>query len=70
RDEVLEGQMAMVMSAVEQGRTLRAEYKLKNRQPLAKMYVVCDDEKLLANIQTLESLISDELNVRAVEFGT
>ncbi|MDF7800951.1 isoleucine--tRNA ligase [Pontiellaceae bacterium B1224] len=70
RDEVLEGQMAMVMSAVEQGRTLRAEYKLKNRQPLAKMHVVCDDEKLLANIQALESLISDELNVRAVEFGT
>ncbi len=70
RDEVLEGQMAVVMSAVEQGRTLRAEYKLKNRQPLAKMHVVCDDEKLLANIQALESLISDELNVRAVEFGT
>ncbi|MDF7825076.1 isoleucine--tRNA ligase [Pontiellaceae bacterium B12227] len=70
RDEVLEGQMAVVMSAVEQGRTLRAEYKLKNRQPLAKMHVVCDDEKLLGNIQVLESLISDELNVRAVEFGT
>ena len=70
RDEVLEGQMAMVMSAVEQGRALRAEYKLKNRQPLSKMYVVCDDEGLLANIQALESLISDELNIRVVEFGT
>lgn len=70
RDEVLEGQMAVVMNAVEQGRTLRAEYKLKNRQPLSKMHVVCDDEKLLANIQELESLISDELNVRAVEFST
>ena len=62
--------MAVVMSAVEQGRALRAEYKLKNRQPLAKMHVVCDDEKLLANIQELETLISDELNVRAVEFST
>ncbi len=70
RDAVLEGQMAVVMSAVEQGRALRAEYKLKNRQPLAKMHVVCDDEKLLANIQELESLISDELNVRSVEFST
>ncbi len=70
RDEVLEGQMAMVMSAVEQGRTLRAEYKLKNRQPLAKMHVVCDDSNLLETIQPLESLISDELNVRAVEFST
>jgi isoleucyl-tRNA synthetase len=70
RDEVLEGQMALVMSAVEQGRTLRTEYKLKNRQPLARMYVVCDDERLLANIQVLESLIADELNIRTVEFST
>ncbi len=70
RDEVLEEQMAVVMSAVEQGRTLRAEYKLKNRQPLAKMHVVCEDEKLLGNIQALESLIADELNVREVVFST
>ena len=70
RDEVLEGQMALVMSAVEQGRTLRTEYKLKNRQPLARMFVVCDDERLLANIQALESLIADELNIRSVEFST
>ena len=48
----------MVMNAVEQGRTLRGEYKIKNRQPLAKMHVVCDDEKLLANIQELEALRS------------
>ena len=32
--------------------------------------MVCDDEKLLANIQELESLISDELNIREVEFST
>ncbi|VGO15219.1 Isoleucine--tRNA ligase [Pontiella desulfatans] len=70
RDEVLEGQMALVMNAVEQGRTLRAEYKLKNRQPLARMHVVCEDSALLANIQELESLIADELNVRNVDFGT
>lgn len=70
RDAVLEGQMALVMNAVEQGRTLRAEYKLKNRQPLAKMFIVCDDATLLANIQELEGLIADELNVRAVEFST
>ncbi len=70
RDEVLEDQMAVVMSAVDMGRALRAEYKLKNRQPLSKIHVVCDDKKLLANIQELETLISDELNVRAVEFST
>ena len=70
RDEVLEGQMAVVMSAVEQGRTLRTEYKLKNRQPLSRLFVVCDDERLLGTIQALEELIADELNVRTVEFST
>ena len=38
RDEVLEAQRAVVMSAVEQGRTLRTEYKLKNRQPLSRLF--------------------------------
>ncbi len=70
RDEVLEAQMAVVMSAVEQGRTLRTEYKLKNRQPLSRLFVVCDDERLLGTIQALEGLIADELNVRTVEFST
>jgi isoleucyl-tRNA synthetase len=70
RDAVLEDQMALVMSAVEQGRALRAAYKVKNRQPLSKMYVVCEDETLLANIQELEGIIADELNVKTVEFST
>lgn len=70
RDEVLEGQMALAMSAVEQGRALRAEYKLKNRQPLARMHVVSDDQHLLANIRELEALVSDELNVREVVFSS
>ena len=70
RDIVLEEQMKLVISAVEQGRALRTEYKLKNRQPLSKMFVVCKDEKLLSNIQELESLILDELNLKKVEFST
>ena len=70
RDEVLEEQMQMVIQAVELGRALRTEYKLKNRQPLATLFVVGNDPRLLANIQALSSLISDELNVRSVEFST
>ena len=70
RDEVLEEQMQMVIQAVELGRALRTEYKLKNRQPLATLFVVCNDPRLLGNIQALSSLISDELNVRSVEFST
>ena len=70
RDYILEEQMKLVISAVEQGRALRTEYKLKNRQPLSRMLVVCNDEKLLSNIQELEGLISDELNIKKVEFST
>ena len=70
RDLILEAQMSLVMSAVEQGRALRTEYKLKNRQPLSRLFIVCKDEKLLSNIQELEILILDELNVKRVEFST
>ena len=70
RDKILESQMALVMSAVDLGRALRTEYKLKNRQPLSCLFVVCDDEKLLRTIQPLEDLIADELNVRKVDFST
>ena len=70
RDLILEAQMSLVMSAVEQGRALRTEYKLKNRQPLSRLFIVCKDEKLLSNIQELEILILDELNVKTVEFST
>ena len=62
--------MSLVISAVEQGRALRTEYKLKNRQPLSRLFVVCNDERLLSNIQELEILISEELNVKNVEFST
>jgi isoleucyl-tRNA synthetase len=70
RNETLEEQMALVIQAVELARTLRAEYKLKNRQPLSKMFVVCDNDALIETIQPLETLIADELNVKAVEFST
>ena len=56
RDLILEAQMSLVISAVEQGRALRTEYKLKNRQPLSRLFIVCKDEKLLSNIQELEIL--------------
>ncbi len=70
RDETLEGRMTRVVGIVEQGRALRSQYKLKNRQPLFRMFVVCDDQGLLADIQMLKGLIVDELNVREIEFST
>ncbi len=68
RDEGLEWQMSLAMNAVEQGRTLRAEYKLKNRQPLSSMDVVCESGLHLARIHEFEDIIKDELNVKNVYF--
>lgn len=68
RDEDLEWQMSLAMNAVEQGRTLRAEYKLKNRQPLAGMDIACGSGTHLARIHELEDIIKDELNVKEVYF--
>ncbi|MDH3982183.1 MAG: class I tRNA ligase family protein, partial [Kiritimatiellaceae bacterium] len=68
RDEDLEWQMSLAMNAVEQGRALRAEYKLKNRQPLSSMDIVCGSGMHLARINELESIIMDELNVKKVYF--
>lgn len=68
RDEDLEWQMSLAMNAVEQGRTLRAEYKLKNRQPLSSMDIACGSGMHLARIHELEDIIKDELNVKEVFF--
>jgi isoleucyl-tRNA synthetase len=70
RDEQLEWQMSLAMNAVEQGRTLRAEYKLKNRQPLSSMDIVCGSGAHLARMHELEDIIKDELNVKEVWFSS
>ena len=64
RQPKLEQAMADVMTAVELGRRLRADNDLKVRQPLATLKLAG------ADIAGLESLITDELNVKAVEFIT
>jgi len=66
RDLALEAQMEAVMRVVEQGRALRAEYKLKNRQPLAALHLACEEEALREQVLELAEVIADELNVKQV----
>ncbi len=61
RDLALEARMAAVQTVVELGRRLRADNDLKVRQPLAKIRIAG------ADVKGLEDLITDELNVKAVE---
>jgi len=66
-DETLNAKMALAREAVVLGRGLRAERNIKNRQPLSRLLVVARDEAAAAGLRSLEDLIRDELNVKAVE---
>ncbi|MBR4777447.1 MAG: isoleucine--tRNA ligase [Lachnospiraceae bacterium] len=63
-DKQLEKDMETVLDAVVIGRALRNEANIKQRQPLAKMYV--KSEKSLSSFY--QDIIKDELNVKTIEF--
>ena len=68
RDEALEFKMTTVQTAVSMGRSLRNEYNIKNRQPLAAVALVTrnpEERKVLAE---MEDSIKEELNVKQVVF--
>ena len=63
-DEALERDMDLVLKIVMLGRAARNGANLKNRQPLAEMYVKADE--VLGEYYT--AIIADELNVKKVTF--
>ena len=67
RDEQLEWDMRVVRDAVELGRAARAHAKLKVRQPLREAVVVAADRERTA-IERLDSLLTEELNVKSVRY--
>ena len=69
RDLPLEAAMAQVQTVVELGRRLRADNDLKVRQPLSSLSVAgfVNDPALVSR---LTSLVTDELNVKAVKSVT
>ena len=68
RDEYLEQQMALTMTAVSQGRYLRTQHNLKVRQPLAKAVLAAGDEKIRKMLEGTSWIVAEELNVKSVEF--
>jgi isoleucyl-tRNA synthetase len=69
RDTALEGAHEAAQKAVKLAHALRKGLKLKVRQPLPKAFIVtqnAEERKLLA---TVESIIADEINVKAIELG-
>ncbi len=67
------GDMELVRNIVEAGHRIRKELKLKVRQPLAMVSVTLPEDKAFLRkdlVHTYESLISDELNVKKITWGT
>jgi isoleucyl-tRNA synthetase len=70
RASVLEEEMSYVQQVVSIGHALRKEHKFKVRQPLAKAYIISSDPQFIELLRRQEHLITDELNVKALEFVT
>lgn len=68
RDPDLERRMKVTMKTVSMGRSLRTDYSLKIRQPLAALHVVTRDPVERKILAEMEELIKDELNVKSVVF--
>ena len=67
-DQALEFKMATVQKAVSMGHSLRNQFNIKNRQPLAAVALVtrnAEEKKVLAE---MEDAIREELNVKKVVF--
>ena len=63
-DTELEKNMDSVVDVVVLGRACRNAANIKNRQPVAKMYVKCEN----APDESFVSVVAEELNVKSVEF--
>ncbi len=68
RDTELEFKMATVQKAVSMGRSLRNQFNLKNRQPLAAAELVTRDAEERKVLENMQDAIAEELNVKKVIF--
>ena len=66
RDRPLEGAMAVARRAVELARTLRSQVGLRNRQPLARMWLALPGADA-ARVEELLELVAEEVNVKHIE---
>lgn len=67
RDEELEEDMEIVKEIVEKSYGIRQSSKIKIRQPLRKLIVVSNNEKVIKAISRLKSIILDQANVKNIE---
>lgn len=68
RETELEERMDLVRRVVFLGRALRNESAIKVRQPLLRIIVVAKDQNAQDHIESMASLITEELNIKNIEF--
>ncbi len=68
RNEDLEFKMGTVQKAVSMGHSLRNQFNLKNRQPLASVALVTRNPNEKTVLAEMQDTIAEELNVKKVEF--
>ncbi|MCX7024005.1 MAG: isoleucine--tRNA ligase [Spirochaetes bacterium] len=68
RDRELEWKMAAARKAVSMGHALRAQFNVKNRQPLGAAHLVTRDAREKAVLLEMGEVIREELNVKRVVF--
>jgi isoleucyl-tRNA synthetase len=69
-DTDLSTSMKVLREIASLGRAARADAKLKVRLPLAAVEVVLTDDSQIAWLKSHDSLVREELNVKAVEYTT
>lgn len=67
-DEHLEFKMATVQKAISMGRSLRNQFNIKNRQPLASVALVTRNEEEKKVLAEMLDSIKEELNVKDIIF--
>ncbi|KXS21576.1 hypothetical protein M427DRAFT_142059 [Gonapodya prolifera JEL478] len=67
-DDVIERRVSRMQKVIEQGRLIRDTKTLPLKTPLKELVVVCPDPEFLEDVRTLESYVTDELNVRTLTF--
>ncbi len=68
-DSDVERRMDLVREIASLGLSARASQKLKVRQPLAKAVVVLTDPAMAEAVRSMEDIVRDEINVKALEFA-
>jgi isoleucyl-tRNA synthetase len=66
-DEDLSFRMAVARQVVNLGRAARNATQIKTRQPVAKVVVACRERERAA-VESLVSVVAEELNVKSIEF--